>query len=220
MGINKKINKSIRGFSLPEVLVSLISFTLLTLMVMNSLMLGITFIKRAEKKGTDTIVCRAALDIMIDDIRLAVPNLDIGEVNSPTGFRKIDPPLPSTAILMPNQNSGQTNTTYIEFTKPNYDIANAVPGTFDRWKPEMFRVIKYYCTGATLFREVTTISAAGVLSSPVATPIAEVDNGTIELQVRSICPRSAELKLTIKKIEDGQSVTTCSYNSVVTVAVQ
>jgi type II secretory pathway pseudopilin PulG len=209
-----------RGFTIPEVLVSAVTFLIISILVASSLLLGIRYLRTAETRIADQLVCRGAVDIIITDMRLGVPNLDPGDMKPPTGYYRIKPPINTTAILIPNENEESITSSYIEFTKPNYEaISNSETG-FDNMLPEMFIIVKYYCTDSFLYREVSRIDEDGTINPPVRTVIAEVENGILELTAKNIDYRMTEVNLAIRKVENDEIKTTCSYRAIGTVAVE
>jgi prepilin-type N-terminal cleavage/methylation domain-containing protein len=208
-----------KGFTVPEVLVAISTFLILALLIGNSLLLGIKYVKQAEKKISDQIVCRGAIEIIVNDLRQGVPNLDPGNQNPPTGYQGIEPPVSTTtAVLMPNENDSTSK--YIEFTKPNYEVIDASETGFDRMKPEMFRIIKYYCQDMVLYREMRTINQDGSINPPVIIPIAEVENGVFELTVEYINQRLFKINFSINKMENDKIITTSSYTVIAAIVVE
>ena len=165
-----------KGFSLPEVLVTIATFLVLSLTILGILTTGLRYMSRVETDIQAQNKVMDSIELITDELRQGIPNSHSG-----TGYGSIVPIVSSTAILMPNAN--QKSSTELIFNVPNYDGA----GSGTAWNPGVgitilsnpayFKKVRFYVeNNRTLYREVTTYNSAGNADSPIKAEVLSIDN--------------------------------------------
>jgi prepilin-type N-terminal cleavage/methylation domain-containing protein len=208
--LKKNLSGQRKGFSMAEVLVSLVVFSLFSLGLVYSLTYGIRCFRKAEAAHNAHNTCISALEVILNDLNQAIPNPDPGRINTPTGYLSISPAVELTAFLIPNNNSKTSNK--IKFNMPNFtnmDIAGANPPV-DKLRPDLYRQVEYYTSNNALYRKITNIDAAGILSAETPLLIAEAGSkGSITLHAEFKSPKV--IKVTLKVREDIGTPTESEY---------
>jgi type II secretory pathway pseudopilin PulG len=221
MKMTKRKNK---GFTIPEVLVSTITFVILSTIILSSFVIAMRFMNTTDKKVAAHNICQGALDVIISEIRQAVPNLDTGYGNTPSGYLRLSPPVSKTAILMPNQNVKTAKE--IIFTEPAFNntdlhLDDPTKFKFEKIRPETFQLVRYFVnTNGQVVREVRPIGTNSQYGTPTTTIVAEAEQGIFELDVTYVSPRSCEIRLRITRQVGANIEELASYSSLVTVVVE
>ncbi len=205
------MRKVTKGFTLPEVLVSLAIFLLFILTMLGMLIMGMRYLNKADAQIVAQRTCRNILDTIVSELRQGVPNPDPGG----TGYLSVT--TNPTAVLYPNESTPTTN--YILFTEPNYARFNPSDASFNRQNPDIYQRVKYYVQNNILYREEQTITG-GNLDTPVVTPLAEAPNGEIQLSVTRVNDKTFDITVTVTVDKGQASEATYSDTAKVFIAVE
>ncbi len=148
-----------RGFTLAELTVLLLIFSLFATTVLATLTLALRFWTHFNQELSAEQTARTAMDVITDELRQALPDTDPGGTNSATGYRSISPAVPPTGILQPNANA--TSSTQLIFTEPN--TANFDPSS-SGWvasAPSNFQRVRYYVLNNAVRREQIQYDSSG-----------------------------------------------------------
>lgn len=203
-------NKSSRGFTLPEVLVTFTTFMVFSSALFGTLILGLKYMEKAEAELSAQSTCRNIISTISGELRQGTVNSDSGE----SGYQAVTPSIEASAVLYPNKNSVTTD--YVLFTEPNFANFDPSESTFDRTNPDNYQQVRYFTENKTLYREIKTIQS-GKLQDAQKDPIAEVLNGEIELQVKYLTTNKFEL--TVHVTEDKGMRSESSYTGSVIVYI-
>jgi prepilin-type N-terminal cleavage/methylation domain-containing protein len=207
----KTKNVKCQGFTLPEVLVSMLVFGLLFLALSTSLTLGIRYFRKAEAANSAFNTCAAAFELIHSDTNQGVPNEDPGG----SGYIGIIPAVDTTAFLMPNKNVKTSD--QLIFNIANHtllDVLAAAPPV-DRRRPDIYRQVRYYTDSSNkiLYRVMSNITATGSLVDETPMIIAEAgSSGAIILKAEYVSSRSIKVTLTVK--EDVGMVSESEYTAI------
>jgi type II secretory pathway pseudopilin PulG len=197
----KKNNK---GFTMAEVLMSLISFLLLMGMIGAAVKLGIDSFRRTENEILAQETYQRAVESIMTDFKQAIIN------PAPTGYQTISPSVQPTAILLPNFNKQKSNV--IQINIPNPDNYNPLESVFDQYDPAMYKLIEYYIQDKKLYRRVTTYTKDGKSAKSSPQLIAETEKGSISMTADYISDKTSRITIVVIEDLNGKFERTCGEN--------
>jgi type II secretory pathway pseudopilin PulG len=217
--------KRIFGATIPEVLVAVATFAVLAGMLASSLTLTVKWLHKADAEILSHHVCVNAMDIIVNELRQAVPNPDPRTGTSSTGYLRLTEsgmePV-RTSVLMPNYRDGQKESTYILFTAPNFSkFDNIYDSSFNIEEPSNYKHVRFYVNEAKtqLIREVRFIDSAGSLGTPIPTTIAEVQDGEININFWCGDPKIYRVRLSVTEAKGKSAQRTYSAETTVQLLV-
>jgi prepilin-type N-terminal cleavage/methylation domain-containing protein len=203
-----------RGFTLMEILVSVLVFSVISLVLASTLSIGIRCFRKVDAHISVQQLCKTSLDYIVNELRQGVVNHDTGTENKSTGYLGISPPVEPTAVLFPNRNIKTGD--HLVFTQPDFERFNPASVNFNRTNPENYQIVKYYTDqGKSLYREVQSINSDGSLLSGAPVLLSDVQNGSMDLKVDYITRNKFSVTLTITETIDNEEV---RYSSSATVS--
>lgn len=206
------------GFTLAEVLITAVVFLLFSTVLFGLLINGLNYFKAADADFSAQTTCRNIMEIIVSELRQAVPNPDPGLANSPTGYLSIAPNAAPTAILYPNYLNKTGN--YLIFTEPNHSNFDPSESSFSDMDPSNYQRIRYYVqNGNTLMREITKYDSNGSVASTESDQVAEVPNGEIVMEIEFVSTKKVELTVTVTEAKGQSHERTYTGNNRVFIAV-
>lgn len=200
-----------RGFSLIELTVWLVLFSLLATTTLATLILTV----RAWCASTDRVHvqqdARVTLQGIIAEFRQGIAD---GSDQPATGFRSISPAVGSTPLLLPNANAMTAST--LTFTLPSPDHYDPSLTGWSATDSSNYRRIRYYTQGADLHREQVSWASGGIVADLVDdVVIAPSSHGSVQFSAQYLSPTSVSIRLVVR---EGAAV--CTLAQTVQVVVR
>lgn len=190
-----------KGFTFPELMISAATFLIISLILMEMLIIGTRYLRKAESDVSCQGNCMQVLDFIANDLRQAAPNYDKRTGGSSTGFLYLGATTSPTAVIYPNASTTTTGSLksvkYMLFTKPDFTKFDPSNTAFVKDNPYYYKQIRYYTSTdyRTVYRETRTISSTGTLQPAVKETLFETTTGLIYLQFRWITSRRFEVRV-------------------------
>ncbi len=203
----KLFSRKNKGFTLAEMIILIFTFSFLLLSMISTLFMGTKYMRLDESNLATHQANRLIMETITNELRQAMINPDPGYYNSPTGYYYIDPPVEATAVLYPNENTvGDADgyVSFIVFNGANPASFDPSSETFDWYDPQYYTQVKYYVLDNNVIRQVTTYDQQGNSASQAETPIAGLENGSVELKFKFINSYEIEVKV-ITEINNNNS---------------
>jgi type II secretory pathway pseudopilin PulG len=222
--IDIKKNYKKNGVTLPEALVAILTFGLLTSLLIASMSLTIRWLGKADAEIVAHQTCSNALEIIVSEMRQAVPNPDPETGPLGTGYLSIDPTTAKpkrTAVLMPNYLPGNKESNYILFTSPNFENFDPAEETFDIEDPSCYKHVRFYVTGdgKKLIREVKLIDQMRNFYDRQEDVIGETVDGRIELTARHEDEKLFAIELSVTEASGKSSQRTYTGKTLVYILI-
>jgi len=199
-----------RAFSLPELLVALVVFMLLSTSLVCAVSLGLRYWLKVIDRVNAQQNTLTACNVLANEMKQAIVDPDPGTGgNAPTGYRDVTPAVAASGVLYPNAN--QASTGYVEFTEPNPTTYDPSSASFSATDPSNYRRIKFYVQNNTLYRNEKTYSSDGAPASTTTNPIVQSVEGTLTLTVVYTSPTSFRLLLFNREGDASRTLTMQVY---------
>ncbi|MHC9544000.1 MAG: type II secretion system protein [Vulcanimicrobiota bacterium] len=199
-----KKNAKHSGYTLPEILVSIVVFMLLTTSLVSTVTLGLRFWLGTVARNNVRQNTITACSVIGSELRQAIINSD-----STTGYSSITPAIKPSGVLYPNQNN--TTLSYIYFTEPNYANFDPSDSIWDQLDAKNYSLIKFYVENNTLYREQITYNTGGSISSTAKNPVVQSTEGTLTLTATYSSPISFRISVYSKEGDKAGTVATQLY---------
>ncbi|MBI2266584.1 MAG: prepilin-type N-terminal cleavage/methylation domain-containing protein [Armatimonadetes bacterium] len=190
-----KNNKN--GFTLAELLVAAALFMLLGGALLTVVSMALRSWRDADVRVNNQQNVRLIQDAIVSELRQAIPDSDPGGLNPPTGYLSVTPAISPTGVIFPNTNTPLGN--YVEFTEPNPAVYDPSSVGFNPATPSNYRRIKYYLQSGYLKRDSTEYDSNGTPLNQKTTNIAQINTGTITLEVARLGTKLYQVKFTVQQ---------------------
>jgi prepilin-type N-terminal cleavage/methylation domain-containing protein len=204
------LRKRNKGFSLPELLVALVVFMLLSTSLVCAVSLGLRYwmgvIDRVNTQQSTQTACNA----IASELKQAIVDPDPGTNGNPaTGYMSVVPAIAASGILYPNANTVSTN--YVDFTEPNPLLYDPSSAFFSATNPSNYRRVKYYLLNNTIYRNVKTYTSSGIEASNSTAPLVQSTTGVLTLTAVYSSPTSLRLIIFSREGNASRTLSTNIY---------
>jgi len=185
--VRSHMRKYRKGFTLAELLVTMLLFTMFSTTLLGVLTLSLRYLARADRLISAQKSASMTMDFISNELKNAVIN------PTSTGYLSISPiPATATAVLVPTPTTSTASE--IRFTTVNPDSRNPAMSTYratcdpsstsysttDRAN---YQTVRYYIAvnGREVHRELKKYDANGLLTRTTDDVVAQVDEGLITM---------------------------------------
>lgn len=185
-----RINSRRKGFSLAELIVTIMIFSLCVTTLVTILSMALRQISRTDRNVNAQRIASASLECISNELRTAVIN------DSSTGYKSISSDLAATAIMTPSAVGSSSDE--LSFNTVNNYAYFPTSITFNESDPAIYQKTRYYVStnGKELHREVKQYNSSGTVTSTDDMIVTEVEDGTITMSVTLLSPSSVQIQFT------------------------